>query len=64
MLGVAVILSGCAGVDPAAPTADTLRSQPVAKAGMAPGKSGNVMDTTVYPAPPGVKTGLEGGKKN
>ena len=63
VLGVAVNLVGCSGPDPAAVTPDTLASQPVAKPGQ-PIKKGNVADTTVYPAPPGVKTGLEGGKKN
>jgi len=63
ILGSVTCLTGCSP-DPAAPTAETLASQPVATGGMAKAKGGNVMDTTVYPAPPGVKTGLEGGKKN
>jgi len=62
-LGSVSFLTGCSP-DPAAPTAETLASQPVASGGMAPAKKGNTMDTTVYPAPPGVKTGLEGGKKD
>jgi len=61
----AVILSGCSGPDPAAPK-DSANAQPVAPPkAMSPKKaSGGVMDMTIYPAPAGVKTGVEGGKKD
>jgi len=43
-------------VDPSKPK--TVPGQP------APKKAGGMMETEDHPAPPGVKTGLEGGKKD
>jgi hypothetical protein len=65
LLGVGIMLAGC---NKAAENADASTAKPpspraeVNTGAKAPGRGG-VPDMDVYPAPSGVKTGIEGGRK-
>ncbi len=62
-IGVSILgMVGCSGPETAAAGSST--SPTPSNAVMPANKKGNTMDTTVYPAPAGVKTGIEGGKKD
>jgi len=55
-------LVGCSGPETAASSTNTPPAP--TNAAMPSNKRSNTPDVNIYPAPPGVKTGIEGGKKD
>jgi len=66
LLGLSILVVGCSKPEPTVVTAPTESGggPPTAGADGAGAKSGNVINTTLMPAPNGTKTGVEGGKKD
>lgn len=64
LISVGVLLAGCSRSDEAAQPTPPQPSAAQAAAPVKPqGGGGGIPDMNVYPAPAGVKTGTEGGKK-
>ncbi len=58
------LLAGCQATQPAEPPVTAKPVTPPTSTASTKAKSSSVPDMNDYPAPKGVQTGLEGGKKN